>query len=77
MQDSNLKPALPGALQGVGIDQRLDQQMPLNLTFSDEAGRALPLSTYFTSEEAGDPGAGLLPLPHALYADSQRPGKQR
>jgi len=27
MQDSNLKPALPGAL-GVGIDQKLDQQVP-------------------------------------------------
>ena len=31
MQDSNLKPALPGALEGVGIDQRLDQQIPLDL----------------------------------------------
>ena len=29
--------ALPGALQGVGIDQKLDQQIPLNLTFPDEA----------------------------------------
>ena len=34
MQDSNLKPALPGALQGVGIDQKLDQQVPLDLTFT-------------------------------------------
>uniref|UniRef100_Q02BR0 Electron transport protein SCO1/SenC n=1 Tax=Solibacter usitatus (strain Ellin6076) TaxID=234267 RepID=Q02BR0_SOLUE len=49
MQDSNLKPALPGALLGVGIDQKLDQQVPLNLTFKDEAGRAVPLSTYFQS----------------------------
>jgi protein SCO1 len=48
LQDSNLKPALPGALQGVGIDQKLDQQVPLDLTFKDEAGRAVPLSTYFT-----------------------------
>jgi hypothetical protein len=39
MQDSNLKPALPGALAGVGIDQKLDAQVPLNLTFIDEAGR--------------------------------------
>ena len=31
MQDGNLKPALPGALQGVGIDQKLDQQIPLGL----------------------------------------------
>ncbi len=49
MQDSNLKPALPGALLGVGIDQKLDQQVPLNLMFKDEAGRLVPLSTYFQS----------------------------
>lgn len=48
MQDSNLKPALPGALLGVGIDQKLDQQVPLDLKFKDEAGREVPLSTYFT-----------------------------
>ena len=47
MQDSNLRPALPGALQGVGIDQRLDQQVPLSLTFRDEAGRDVPLSSFF------------------------------
>jgi protein SCO1 len=48
MQDSNLKPALPGALQGVGIDQKLDQQVSLDLKFKDEAGREVPLSTYFS-----------------------------
>jgi protein SCO1/2 len=47
MQDSNLKPALPGELLGVGIDQRLDQQVPLDLTFKDEAGRVVPLSSFF------------------------------
>lgn len=47
MQSANLKPALPGALQGVGIDQKLNQQVPLNLEFRDEFGRTLPLSTYF------------------------------
>ena len=52
LQDSNLKPALPGALQGVGIDQRLDQQIPLNLMFKDEAGRSVPLSSFF---ETGKP----------------------
>src|ERR1039457_282304 len=46
MQDSNLKPALPGALAGVGIDQRLDQQVSLDLMFQDDAGRRLPLSTF-------------------------------
>ncbi len=47
MQDSNLRPALPGALQGVGIDQNLNVQLPLDLTFRDELGRTVPLSTYF------------------------------
>jgi protein SCO1/2 len=49
MQDSNLKPALPGALQGVGIDQKLNVQVPLDLTFRDELGHTVPLSTYFRS----------------------------
>jgi len=51
LQDSHLKPVLPGALQGVGIDQRLNQQVPLNLMFKDEAGRTLPLSTYFQDKK--------------------------
>src|ERR1017187_10137444 len=46
MQDSNLKPALPCSLQGVGIDQRLDQQVSLDLMFKDEAGRDVPLSSF-------------------------------
>jgi protein SCO1/2 len=49
MQDSNLKPALPGALKGVGIDQRLDAQVPLELTFRDEFARTVPLSSFFQS----------------------------
>jgi protein SCO1/2 len=51
LQNSNLKPALPGALQGVGIDQQLNAKVPLNLVFRDEAGRSLPLSTYFESKK--------------------------
>jgi protein SCO1 len=47
LQDSNLKPALPGALAGVGIDQKLDQQVPLNLNFVNEAGATVPLSSFF------------------------------
>jgi len=47
LQDSNLKPALPGALAGVSIEQRLDQQVPLDVNFRDEFGRTAPLSTYF------------------------------
>ena len=41
------KTPLPAALEGVGIEQRLDHQVPLNLTFRDEAGRNVPLSTFF------------------------------
>ncbi len=52
MQDSNLKPALPGGLEGVGIDQKLDAQIPLNLIFKDEAGRSVPLSSFFQSHKA-------------------------
>jgi protein SCO1/2 len=51
LQDSNLKPALPGALEGVGIEQKLDAQVPLNLTFRDEVGRNVSLSTFFESKK--------------------------
>jgi protein SCO1/2 len=51
MQDSSLKPALPGELRGVGIDQKLDAQAPLNLIFKDEAGRDVPLSRFFESRK--------------------------
>jgi len=52
MQDSSLKPVLPGALKGVGVSQRLDAQAPLDTTVRDEAGRDVPLSTFF---HAGKP----------------------
>jgi len=50
LQDSNLNLQLPDALKGVGIDQKLDQQVPLNLTFHDEFGRDVPLSSFFHSK---------------------------
>lgn len=37
----------PGALTDVGITQKLDQQVPLDLVFRDESGTRVPLSTYF------------------------------
>ena len=43
VQTADLKSVLPGALEGVGIDQRLNQSIPLNLVFKDESGRAVPL----------------------------------
>lgn len=49
MQDSNLKPALPGGLDGVGIDQKLNQQLPLDANLKDEFGRDVKLRDYFKS----------------------------
>jgi protein SCO1/2 len=52
MRDSNSKPApLPAGLQGVTIEQNLNHQVPLDLVFRDEFGRALPLSTYFSGHK--------------------------
>ena len=43
------KSKLPGALKGVGIEQRLDSQIPLKRTiFKDEAGRDGPLSLHLS-----------------------------
>jgi protein SCO1 len=39
--------AVPPALEGIGIDQKLDQQLPLDLTFRDEAGKKVRLGDYF------------------------------
>ncbi|MEW6299071.1 MAG: SCO family protein [Thermodesulfobacteriota bacterium] len=37
---------LPEPLRGVGIDQRLDGQVPLDLVFRDETGKAVRLGEY-------------------------------
>ena len=42
----------PTVLGGVGVDQRLNTQLPLNLTFTDDAGRVVPLSAYFGKRPA-------------------------
>jgi protein SCO1/2 len=38
---------LPPGLRNVGLDQRLNEQVPLNLVFREESGREMPLSSYF------------------------------
>src|SRR5580704_5940797 len=38
---------LPAQLQNVGIDQRLNEQVPLDLVFRDEAGHPVALRQYF------------------------------
>jgi protein SCO1/2 len=41
------KTVSPPGLEGVGIDQRLNEQVPLDLTFKDEQGRTVRLGDYF------------------------------
>ena len=38
---------LPKALTGVGIDQKLNEQLPLDLVFRDENGKEVKLGEYF------------------------------
>lgn len=40
----------PVLTRGVGLDQKLNSQIPLNLTFRNEANQIVPLSTYFTTK---------------------------
>jgi len=48
-QDAAVAPsnAVPAMLKDVGIDQKLDAQLPLELGFRDEAGRDVRLGDYF------------------------------
>lgn len=39
--------SMPGPLRQVGYDQRIGEQVPLDLAFRDEAGRAVRLGDYF------------------------------
>ena len=39
----------PAALRDVGLDQKLDQLLPLGETFTDENGQAVALSSYFNT----------------------------
>jgi len=51
LQDSDLKTELPDGLKGVGIDQKLDAKLPLNLEFTDEFGQKTALSRYFEGKK--------------------------
>ena len=42
----------PAILKGVGIEQRLNEQLPLNLTFTDDHGQQVQLSSYFGKHPA-------------------------
>jgi len=39
--------SVPGMVQGVGIDQNLNAQVPLDLTFKDDTGQTVQLGQYF------------------------------
>ncbi len=47
--DTSIVPTtqMPGPLREVGFDQRLNEQVPLDLPFRDEAGRSVRLGEYF------------------------------
>jgi protein SCO1 len=47
---ANDKP--PAILNGVGIAQNLNQQLPLSLTFTDDAGKPVQLASYFGKRPA-------------------------
>jgi protein SCO1/2 len=46
-ETGNVSTGLPVALQDVGIEQNLDHQLPLDLTFHDETGQPVKLAQYF------------------------------
>jgi protein SCO1/2 len=49
--DQAERPLKPGELiKQIGIDQRLDAQVPLDLKFRDETGREVQLGDYFTDK---------------------------
>lgn len=46
-ETGNPSTGLPAALQEVRIEQKLDQQLPLDLVFRDESGQEVKLGQYF------------------------------
>src|SRR5581483_8866812 len=42
----------PAVLNGVGIAQRLNQELPLDATFTDDAGKQVQLGNYFGKKPA-------------------------
>ena len=42
----------PAILNGVGVTQRLNEQLPLDLTFTDDLGRTVQLASYFGRKPA-------------------------
>ena len=51
-QEGKTEDKPPSLLDGVRIDQHLNQQLPLGLTFTDDAGKQVALSSYFGKKPA-------------------------
>jgi protein SCO1 len=49
-EHGNPATGLPPALQEVRIEQKLDQQLPLDLVFSDESGQQVKLGKFFSNK---------------------------
>jgi protein SCO1/2 len=52
----------PAILNGVGIAQNLNQQLPLSLTFTDDAGKQVQLASYFGKPAAAGGRPAILAL---------------
>ena len=67
------RPNLPPNLNGIGIEQKLNAQIPLDTAFRNESGTSVPLRTFFR-RQAGGAGSGLLSLPHVMQPNFERRG---
>ena len=63
---------LPKTLQEVGIEQKLNAQLPLDTEFKDENGKTVKLGEYFGKGQSGHSGACLLRMPDALQRSFER-----
>ena len=48
VSNAQRKEPAPKQLQEVGVTERLEEQLPLDLTFQDERGRGVRLGDFFT-----------------------------
>src|ERR1700676_2051655 len=49
-EGGSVSTGLPKALKSVGIDQRLNEQIPLDAVFKDEQGREVRLGQFFSGK---------------------------
>ena len=61
----------PGLLGRIRIDQRLNEQVPLDIPFTDETGREIRLRRA-VRQAARDPGARVLRVSDAVHAGPER-----